>query len=135
MERQGIKLRIDVDSLVEEFVGDKSIRAKRVRLLASETKRLQRALDFLTRDKEVCQNDKMPWTPKTFRRHNKSLTDKEAKKASEIANAVLKDTGNEGLAVRTANSKIKHSLSRKISRMYPKKFQAQVLVDFLRKKG
>ena len=54
MERQGIKLRIDVDSLVEEFVGDKSIRAKRVRLLASETKRLQRALDFLTRDKEVC---------------------------------------------------------------------------------
>jgi len=63
----------------------------------------------------------MPWDAKSFKKHNKSLSDKEAKKASEIANAVLKETGDEGLAVRTANSRIKHSLPRKIHRMYGKK--------------
>jgi uncharacterized protein YdaT len=50
----------------------------------------------------------MPWTPKEFReRHNKSLSDKEARRAAAIANAVLKKTGDDGKAVRTANAAVK----------------------------
>ena len=47
----------------------------------------------------------MPWTGKTFRsRHNKSLTPEQAGAASRVANAVLRDTGDEGKAIRIANA-------------------------------
>jgi len=39
---------------------------------------------------------KMPWTAKEFKKkHNKKLTDAQARKAILIANAVLKQTGDE----------------------------------------
>lgn len=48
-----------------------------------------------------------PWDAKSFKKHNKKLTNVQAKKAAAIANAVLEKTGDEGLAVKTANSQIK----------------------------
>ena len=41
----------------------------------------------------------MPWNTKTIKRHNKSGTAKTA----EIANAVLRKSGDEGKALRIAN--------------------------------
>jgi uncharacterized protein YdaT len=48
----------------------------------------------------------MPWTGKSFKKHNKGLSDKQADKAASIANAVLRETGDDGKAIRIANSKI-----------------------------
>lgn len=50
----------------------------------------------------------MPWTGKSFKsRHNKKLSGAQAGKASKIANAILKRTGDEGLAIATANARAK----------------------------
>jgi uncharacterized protein YdaT len=50
----------------------------------------------------------MPWDAKSFKaKHNKKLSPKKAGKAAEIANAILKETGDEGKAIRIANSKVK----------------------------
>jgi uncharacterized protein YdaT len=50
----------------------------------------------------------MPWTAEEFKRkHNKNLTDKQAKKAAQIANRVLQDTGDEALAIKTANARMR----------------------------
>lgn len=50
----------------------------------------------------------MPWTGKTFKtKHNKKLSPKKAGKAAEIANAILKETGDEGKAIRIANYQVK----------------------------
>lgn len=50
----------------------------------------------------------MPWTGKSFKsRHNKGLTDKQATEAAKIANAILRETGDEGKAIRVANSKVR----------------------------
>ena len=50
----------------------------------------------------------MPWTPASYRKkHNKKLTPAQAKKASKIANAILEKTGDEGKAIRIANSQAK----------------------------
>lgn len=47
----------------------------------------------------------MPWTPESFRqKHNQDLSDSQADKAARVANAILKDTGDEGKAIRVANS-------------------------------
>ena len=48
-----------------------------------------------------------PWTAKTFKKHNKKLDKMAAQRAADIANAVLRDTGDEGLAVKVANTKVK----------------------------
>ena len=49
-----------------------------------------------------------PWTASSFRRkHNKKLDKMSAQRAADIANAILKDTGDEGKAVRIANWKVK----------------------------
>lgn len=49
----------------------------------------------------------MPWTAKEFRqKFNKKLTDEQAKKAAQIANAVLKDTGDEAKAIKIANARV-----------------------------
>lgn len=45
----------------------------------------------------------MPWTGKSFAKHNKGLDKGQAKKAASVANAVLKDSGDEGKAIRIAN--------------------------------
>ena len=50
----------------------------------------------------------MPWDAESFRKkHNKDLTDKQAKKAAQIANSILAETGNEALAIKTANARVK----------------------------
>lgn len=50
----------------------------------------------------------MPWTPSSFKsRHNHSLSSGEAKKASSMANAMLKRGVPEGEAIATANKRAK----------------------------
>jgi len=50
----------------------------------------------------------MPWTGESFRaRHNKKLSPRRAVKAAGIANAILRDTGDEALAIRTANARVR----------------------------
>jgi uncharacterized protein YdaT len=52
----------------------------------------------------------MPWDAKSFKtKHNKKLNPKKAGQAAKIANAILKETGDEGKAIRIANSKVKKS--------------------------
>ncbi len=49
----------------------------------------------------------MPWDSKSFRsRHNHGLSPGQSSKAAAIANAILRRTGNEGLAIRTANARV-----------------------------
>lgn len=45
----------------------------------------------------------MPWTGKSFRKHNKKLKGSQATHAARIANAILRHSGDEGMAVATAN--------------------------------
>ena len=50
----------------------------------------------------------MPWTGKSFReKHNKGLSKRQSAKAASIANAILRETGDEALAIRTANARVK----------------------------
>lgn len=50
----------------------------------------------------------MPWTPDEFKRkHNHSLSKSGAKKASRIADAMLKRGVPEGEAIATANARAK----------------------------
>lgn len=52
----------------------------------------------------------MPWSAQSFKqKHNHGLTPAEAKKAAETANSILERTGDEALAIRTANHNAKHS--------------------------
>jgi uncharacterized protein YdaT len=56
----------------------------------------------------------MPWTAASFRaRHNKKLSPTKAKKAAAQANAILKTSGNEGLAIATANKFAKKKRKKK----------------------
>jgi hypothetical protein len=49
----------------------------------------------------------MPWTPKDAGRHDKKATSPIAKRQwSDVANAVLEKTGDEGRAVREANGAV-----------------------------
>lgn len=48
----------------------------------------------------------MPWDAKSFSaRHNHALRGAKAEKAASIANAILRDTGDEGKAIRIANAR------------------------------
>ena len=47
----------------------------------------------------------MPWTVADVDKHKKDLTPEQKKKWISIANSVLKDSGDEGKAIRIANSK------------------------------
>ena len=49
----------------------------------------------------------MPWPGTTFKKHNKSLTDSEAKKAGKQATAMLEAGVPEGEAIATANKHAK----------------------------
>ena len=56
----------------------------------------------------------MPWTAKSAKKHSKKAnTPKKKRQWSKVANAVLKKTGNEGLAVRIANGVIKKRKKKK----------------------
>lgn len=45
----------------------------------------------------------MPWTGKSFKKHNKGLTPTQATKAAKVANSVLEHGGSEGKAIAVAN--------------------------------
>ena len=49
----------------------------------------------------------MPWTGSSFKKHNKKLTPAQSAKAAKIANAILKSSGDEGMAIAVANKKAK----------------------------
>jgi uncharacterized protein YdaT len=50
----------------------------------------------------------MPWSANSFQsKHNKKLGKSKAGKAARIANAILRRTGDEGLAIATANARAK----------------------------
>ena len=49
----------------------------------------------------------MPWNAKTFGKHNSLATPGQAKGGAKQANAILKATGNEGMALAVANKRIK----------------------------
>lgn len=56
----------------------------------------------------------MPWIPKQFQQKPaKHLTDTQAKKASEMANAMLKNDSDEGIAIATAIKRSKMSKAKK----------------------
>ena len=48
----------------------------------------------------------MPWTARDVSRHKKGLSAPQRKKWAAIANGVLKSTGNEAEAIRTANARV-----------------------------
>jgi len=51
----------------------------------------------------------MPWGPKDARRHDKdAVTAKKQRQWAHVANAVLKQTGDEGRAVRAANNAVRN---------------------------
>lgn len=51
----------------------------------------------------------MPWNAQTFAKHNKSFSPAQNAKAASIANHVLASTGDEGVAVATANKLAKRN--------------------------
>ena len=56
----------------------------------------------------------MPWDEESFaRKHNKKLKGKKAKKAARVANAILRDTGDDGKAIRIANWMAKRTNKKK----------------------
>jgi len=56
----------------------------------------------------------MPWDAKSFKtRHNHQLSDEEAGHAARIANRILESSGDEGMAIATANKMVGHSKKRK----------------------
>lgn len=54
----------------------------------------------------------MPWSGKSFKKHNKSLSPLGSDKAASIANAVLKKSGDEGMAIAIANKRVKDMRAR-----------------------
>ena len=50
----------------------------------------------------------MPWTASSFRKkHNKKLDKMASQRTADIANAILRDTGDEAKAIKIANWKVK----------------------------
>jgi uncharacterized protein YdaT len=61
----------------------------------------------------------MPWTAKEFKdRHAKDLSPAQARKAASMANAMLKNGTDEGVAIATAIKRAKQSVGESL---YPKK--------------
>ena len=51
----------------------------------------------------------MPWTGKEFaQKHNKGLSGPRAAKAASIASAIIREGGDEGIAIATANKHVKN---------------------------
>ena len=54
----------------------------------------------------------MPWTPEDARSHTKKATTPKAQRLwAEVANKVLKETGDEGRAIREANAVVARAAS------------------------
>lgn len=49
----------------------------------------------------------MPWDKNSIQKHNHKLHGKKAEKAASQANAILKKTGDEGMALAVANKNAK----------------------------
>ena len=49
----------------------------------------------------------MPWTAETFKKHNKRLSKSQSGKAAAQANAILRETGDEGMAIAVANKNVR----------------------------
>jgi hypothetical protein len=45
----------------------------------------------------------VPWNAETIKKHNRGLTGAKAEQTAKVANAILKETGDEGKALRIAN--------------------------------
>jgi len=61
----------------------------------------------------------MPWTSEAAKKHKAGLSGESSEKWASIANAVLAQTGNEGLAVRTASARTgpsKGAIKRRLKR-------------------
>lgn len=59
----------------------------------------------------------MPWTGDEFRfRHNRRLTPSQAEKAAEIANAMIGEGVDEGVAIATANRRVMRDREKKRTR-------------------
>lgn len=58
----------------------------------------------------------MPWTSNDASRHNKSLSGSSKERWARIANAVLSKSGDEALAIKTANARVKPSNKEAIRR-------------------
>jgi len=57
----------------------------------------------------------MPWTARSFAsKHNKKLKGKRATKAAKQANAILRETGDEGMAIAVANKNAKRKPARDV---------------------
>jgi uncharacterized protein YdaT len=56
----------------------------------------------------------MPWTAASFqKKHNKGLTTGQSGRAADQANAILRDTGDEGMAIAVANAHAKRPIGHK----------------------
>lgn len=53
----------------------------------------------------------MPWNPEDSLKHHKGLNKKQQEKWAAIANAILSKDGDEGKAIRIANSKVYENMS------------------------
>ena len=62
----------------------------------------------------------MPWTGKSFHKHNKKLTPAQSSKAAAQATAMLKAGVDEGTAIAVANKHAKESTKSKIAKRYKK---------------
>lgn len=61
----------------------------------------------------------MPWNGKSFHKHNKKLSPAQSAKAAKQANAILKETGDEGMAIAVANKNAdKHKKTSTSKKMY-----------------
>ena len=59
----------------------------------------------------------MPWTAASFKnKHNKSLSPAKAAKAAAVANAILKQSGDEAKAIRIANSQMQTAAARRLTK-------------------
>lgn len=56
---------------------------------------------------KMMEDMQMPWNGKSFQKHNQSLSPEASSHAAEIANAVLENTGDEGMAIAVANKNAK----------------------------
>ena len=60
----------------------------------------------------------MPWDAASFRsKHNHGLSAKQAGKAAAQANAILRETGDEGMAIAVANKNAKGGGNKKKSKV------------------
>lgn len=58
----------------------------------------------------------MPWGPEDVNKHNKNVSGSSKAKWARIANSVLAQTGDEAMAIRIANSRVKPSNNEAIKR-------------------